>query len=358
MYSVQLKQTANSMMLDFKKNLIDAIGNTPLIKLQRASEETGCTILGKAEFMNPGQSVKDRAALFIINEAVKNNQLRPGGTIVEGTAGNTGIGLSLLANAMGYKCVIVIPDTQSQEKKDMLRLSGAELIEVPALPYKNSNNYIHYSERLAQKLNETEPNGAVWANQFDNVANRNGHVTTTAQEIWDQTDGTVDGFICAVGTGGTLGGVSLGLKRKNPNIKIGLADPEGAALYNYYANGELKAEGGSITEGIGQGRITENLKDLKVDMPYQIPDTEALPVVFNLLQDEGLCLGGSSGINIAGAIRMAKDLGPGHTIVTILCDYGTRYQTKLFNPAFLKEKGLPVPQWLDKSPADMPTAFV
>ncbi len=342
----------------YKDSIIDAIGNTPLIRLKRASEETGCTILGKAEFLNPGQSVKDRAALFIINDAVEKGQLRPGGTIVEGTAGNTGIGLALLADAMGYKCVIVIPDTQSDEKKDMLRLAGAELVEVPAVPYKNENNYIKYSARLAEELAKTEPNGAIWANQFDNPANRNGHIHTTSQEIWDQTDGKLDGFICAVGTGGTLGGISLGLKEKSRHVKIGLADPMGAALYHYYKNGELKSEGNSITEGIGQGRITENLKDVVIDMPYQIPDKDALNVVFNLLQEEGLCLGGSSGINVAGAIRMAKDLGPGKTIVTVLCDYGTRYQSKLFNPAFLKEKGLPVPPWLDAGPRDLPQPFV
>ncbi len=342
----------------YKNSIIDAIGNTPLIRLQRASEETGCTILGKAEFLNPGQSVKDRAALFIINDAVKKGQLIPGGTIVEGTAGNTGIGLALLADAMGYKCVIVIPDTQSDEKKDMLRLAGAELVEVPAVPYRDENNYIKYSARLAEELARTEPNGAIWANQFDNQANRNGHIYTTAQEIWEQTEGKLDGFICAVGTGGTLGGISIGLKEKSQDVKIGIADPMGAALYHYYQNGELKSEGSSITEGIGQGRITENLKDVVVDMPYQIPDEDALNVVFGLLQEEGLCLGGSSGINVAGAIRMAKDLGPGKTIVTVLCDYGTRYQSKLFNPVFLKEKGLPVPKWLAAGPRELPQPFV
>lgn len=342
----------------YKDSIIDAIGNTPLIRLQRASEETGCTILGKAEFLNPGQSVKDRAALFIINDAVEKGLLRPGGTIVEGTAGNTGIGLALLADAMGYKCVIVIPDTQSDEKKDMLRLAGAELVEVPAVPYRDDNNYIKYSARLAEELAKTEPNGAIWANQFDNQANRNGHIYTTAQEIWDQTEGKIDGFICAVGTGGTLGGISIGLKEKSPHVKIGIADPMGAALYHYYKNGELKSEGSSITEGIGQGRITENLKDVVVDMPYQIPDEDALNVVFNLLQEEGLCLGGSSGVNVAGAIRMARDLGPGKTIVTVLCDYGTRYQSKLFNPVFLKEKGLPVPEWLAAGPRDLPRPFI
>ncbi len=341
----------------YKDNIIDAIGNTPLIKLKRASEETGCTILGKAEFLNPGQSVKDRAALYIINNAVAEGWLKPNGTIVEGTAGNTGIGLTLLANAMGFKSVIVIPDTQSQEKKDMLRVSGAQLIEVPAVPYKNPNNYVHYSERLAIELNKNDPNGAVWANQFDNTANRDGHIQTTAEEIWSQTDGKIDGFTCAVGTGGTLGGISMGLKAKNPEIKIALSDPMGSALYNYYKNGELKAQGNSITEGIGQGRITENLKDVIIDTAFQIPDEEALPIVYDLLEDEGLCLGGSSGINIAGAIRLAQEIGPGHTIVTILCDYGTRYQTKLFNPEFLKEKSLPIPKWLVSQPDGIPTVF-
>ena len=358
MRTALLKKSQDIMALYYKDSIMDAIGNTPLIKLKRASEETGCTILGKAEFMNPGQSVKDRAALFIINDAIKAGKLKPGGTIVEGTAGNTGIGLTLLANAMGFKSVIVIPDTQSQEKKDMLRLCGAELIEVPALPYSNPNNYIHYSERLAEKLNETEETGAIWANQFDNTANRDGHIHTTAKEIWEQTNGTVDGFICAVGTGGTLGGVSIGLNNYSKDIKIGIADPKGAALYNYYTSGELKSEGSSITEGIGQGRITNNLKDLTVDMPFQVPDEEALPVVFNLLMEEGICLGGSSGINVAGAIKMAKELGPGHTIVTILCDYGTRYQSKLFNPEFLKDKGLPVPEWLEQGYRELPKAFV
>jgi len=331
-----------------KNGIVDAIGNTPLIRLKKASEETGCEILGKAEFMNPGQSVKDRAALFIIQDAVKRGTLRPGGTIVEGTAGNTGIGLALVGNALGFRTVIVIPETQTQEKKDMLRLAGAELIEVPAVPYKDPNNYVKYSGRLAEELAEKEPNGAIWANQFDNVANRNGHIQTTAPEIWEQTGGKVDGFICAVGTGGTLAGVAMGLREKKKDIVIGIADPMGAALYHYYANGELKSEGSSITEGIGQGRITANLEGLSIDEPFQIPDEEALPVAFDLLEHEGLCMGSSSGVNVAGAIRLAKKMGPGHTIVTILCDYGTRYQSKMFNPAFLKEKGLPVPAWLDK----------
>jgi cysteine synthase len=330
-------------------SVLDAIGNTPLIRLKGASEATGCTILGKAEFLNPGQSVKDRAALSIIRQAEKSGQLKPGGVIVEGTAGNTGIGLAVVAQALGYRTVIVIPETQSQEKKDAIRLLGAELVEVPAVPYKNPNNYVKLSGRLAAELAKTEPNGAIWANQFDNVANRDAHVETTAPEIWRDTDGKVDGFICAVGSGGTLAGVALGLKAKNPNIKIGIADPEGAALYNYYANGELKSSGGSITEGIGQGRITANLEGFTPDFAYQIPDTEAVPLVFDLLEKEGICVGGSTGINIAGAIRLAKDLGPGHTIVTILCDYGNRYQSKLFNPAFLKSKGLPVPGWLTKN---------
>ena len=332
--------------MNIKQGLVDSIGNTPLIRLKRASEETGCTILGKAEFLNPGQSVKDRAALYIINDAVARGALRPGGTIVEGTAGNTGIGLALIGNAMGFKSVIVIPETQSQEKKDMLRLCGARLIEVPAVPYKDENNYVKYSGRLAAELAETEPAGAIWANQFDNVANRQAHIETTGPEIWEQTDGKVDGFTCAVGTGGTLAGIYMALKDRNKDIKVALSDPNGAALYNFYKNGELKSEGSSITEGIGQGRITANLEGMTPDDAYQIPDAEALPIIFNLLKEEGLCLGGSSGINVAGAIRLARDLGPGHTIVTILCDYGTRYQTKLFNPAFLKEKNLPAPDWL------------
>ncbi len=338
--------------------IIEAIGNTPLIKLKRASEETGCTILGKAEFMNPGQSVKDRAALFIIGDALKSGRLKPGGTVVEGTAGNTGIGLALVGNALGLKTVIVIPDTQSDEKKQMLRLTGAELIEVPAVPYKDPNNYVKYSGRLAEALAATAPNGAVWANQFDNVANRQGHIETTAQEIWDDTGGKVDGFVCAVGTGGTLAGVSMGLKAKNPGVTIALADPMGAALYNYYKHGVLKAEGSSITEGIGQGRITANLEGAVIDEAYQIPDAEALPILFDLLSEEGLCLGGSSGINVAGAIRLARDMGPGHIIVTVLADYGTRYQSRLFNPKFLREKGLPVPGWLDRREPAAPAVFV
>ncbi|MAM93703.1 cysteine synthase A [Parvibaculum sp.] len=332
--------------MDIKNGLVDSIGNTPMLRLKRASEETGCEILGKAEFLNPGQSVKDRAALYIIEDAVKRGALKPGGVIVEGTAGNTGIGLALVGNALGFRSVIVIPETQSQEKKDMLRLCGAELIEVPAVPYKDPNNYVKYSGRLAEELAAKEPNGAIWANQFDNVANRQAHIETTGPEIWKQTDGKVDGFICAVGTGGTLAGTGMALKAKSKDVQIGIADPMGAALYNYYKNGELKSEGTSITEGIGQGRITANLEDAPIDQAFQIPDEEALPIIFGLLKEEGLCLGGSSGINVAGAIRLAKEMGPGHTIVTVLCDYGTRYQSKLFNPAFLKEKNLPAPDWL------------
>jgi cysteine synthase len=328
--------------------IIGAIGNTPLIKLKRASEATRCTILGKAEFMNPGQSVKDRAALFIIDDAVNKGLLRPGGVIIEGTAGNTGIGLALVGNAKGFRSVIVIPETQSQEKKDMLRLCGAELVEVPAVPYANPNNYVKVSGRLAEELAKTEPNGAIWANQFDNVANRDGHIRTTGPEIWQQTDGKIDGFICAAGTGGTLAGIGIALKERNPNIRIGLADPMGAALYSYYKTGVLKSDGSSITEGIGQGRITANLEGAPIDVPYQIPDEEAVPLIFDLLQYEGLCLGGSSGINVAGAIRLARELGPGHTIVTVLADYGTRYQSKLFNPEFLRSKNLPVPAWLER----------
>ena len=338
-------------------DLPQAVGNTPLIRLKKASEITGCDIYGKAEFLNPGQSVKDRAALGIIKEAIKSGNLQPGGTIVEGTAGNTGIGLAMVGNAMGFKTVIVIPDTQSQEKKDMLRLVGAVLVEVPAKPYKDPNNYVKYSARLAEKLAKTEPNGAIWANQFDNVANRDAHITSTAPEIWNQTDGNVDGFICAVGSGGTLAGVAVGLREKNKEVKIGIADPDGAALYNYYTNGELKSEGSSISEGIGQGRITANLEGLSVDMAYNISDKEALPIVFDLLNEEGLCMGGSTGINIAGAIRMAKEMGPGHTIVTILCDVGNRYQSKLYNPAFLEAKGLPVPTWLANTPRIIPAVF-
>ncbi|RUT32610.1 cysteine synthase A [Arsenicitalea aurantiaca] len=329
-------------------DILSAIGNTPLIRLNRVSELTGCDIWGKAEFLNPGQSVKDRAALFIIHDAVKSGALKPGGTIVEGTAGNTGIGLTLVANALGFKSVIVIPETQSQEKKDALRLYGAELIEVPARPYRDPNNYIRVSGRLAEKLNAELPNGAIWANQFDNVSNRRAHIETTGPEIFSQTKGRVDGFICAVGSGGTLAGVAQALRDRSEDVKIGLADPMGAALYNFYTTGELKSSGDSITEGIGQGRITANLEGFTPDYAYQIADDEALPYVFDLLTHEGLCLGGSSGINIAGAVRMARDLGPGKTIVTILCDYGNRYQSKLFNPAFLHAKGLPVPAWLER----------
>jgi cysteine synthase A len=338
------------------RDLAETVGNTPLIRLRKASEMTGCEILGKAEFLNPGQSVKDRAALYIIRDAEAKGLLRPGGTIVEGTAGNTGIGLALVGASLGYKTVIVIPETQSQEKKDMIRLAGAELVQVPAAPYSNSNNYIRYSGRLAEKIAQTEPNGAIWANQFDNVANRQAHVETTGPEIWAETQGKVDGFICAVGSGGTLGGVAMALQPKG--VKIGLADPDGAALYSYYTTGQLKAEGSSITEGIGQGRITANLEGLRPDMAYRIPDSEALPIVFDLVREEGLCLGGSSGINVAGAIRMAREMGPGHRIVTVLCDYGNRYQSKLFNPDFLHAKGLPVPEWLDAAPRAIPSAFV
>ena len=341
--------------MQFAADLAHAVGNTPLIKLRKASEMTGCTILGKAEFMNPGQSVKDRAALYIIRDAIARGTLRPGGTIVEGTAGNTGIGLALVGASMGFKTVIVIPETQSQEKKDMLRLAGAELVEVPAKPYKNPNNFVRYSGRLAEKLNQTLPNGAIWANQFDNVANRQAHVETTAPEVWAQTDGKVDGFICAAGSGGTVAGVAEALQPKG--VKVGLVDPDGAALYHYYAHGSLKAEGGSISEGIGQGRITANLEGFTPDFVCNVPDSEAVPIVFDLLREEGLCMGGSTGINIAGAIRMARELGRGHTIVTILCDYGTRYASRLFNPAFLREKGLPVPDWLDSSGAALPTVF-
>jgi len=334
--------------MQFCDGIVEAIGNTPLIKLKHVSAATGCTILGKAEFMNPGQSVKDRAALFIIQDAIKKGELRPGGMIVEGTAGNTGIGLTLVGNAMGFRSVIVIPETQSQEKKDTLRLCGAELVEVPAVPYSNPNNYVKLSGRLAEQLAKTEKNGAIWANQFDNVANRRGHVETTGPEIWRQTDGKVDGFTCAVGTGGTLAGIAIALKERNKNVRIALADPMGAALYSYYTTGTLKSEGSSITEGIGQGRVTKNLEGAPIDTAYQIPDAEAVPIIFDLLEHEGLCLGGSSGINVAGAVRLAKELGPGHTIVTILADYGTRYQSKLFNPQFLREKNLPVPAWLER----------
>ncbi len=334
--------------MQIRNGIVEAIGNTPLIKLEHASELTGCTILGKAEFMNPGQSVKDRAALFIIEDAVKRGTLKPGGIIVEGTAGNTGIGLALVANALGYRTVIVIPDTQSQEKKDTLRLCGAELIEVPAVPYANPNNYVKVSGRLAEQLDKREPQGAIWANQFDNVANRQGHFETTGPEIFAQTEGKVDGFVCAVGTGGTLAGVGIALKERKKEVQIAIADPLGAALYSYYTRGELKSEGSSITEGIGQGRITKNLEGAPIDLAYQIPDEEAVPIIFDLLEHEGLCLGGSSGINVAGAIRLAKEMGPGHVIVTVLADYGTRYQSKLFNPEFLRSKKLPVPEWLER----------
>jgi cysteine synthase A len=332
--------------MDIRTGFVDLIGNTPLLRLKRASELTGCTILGKCEFLNPGGSVKDRAALGIITDAERRGLLRPGGVIVEGTAGNTGIGLALVGNVRGYRTVIVMPETQSQEKKDMLRLVGADLRLVPAVPYKDPNNYVKYSGRLAEELARSEPNGAIWANQFDNVANRQAHYETTGPEIWRQTDGKVDAFTCAVGSGGTLAGVGMFLKERNAAVRIVAADPLGAALYEFYTNGVLKSHGGSITEGIGQGRITANLEGAPVDSAVQIPDEEALPIIFDLIREEGLVLGGSSGINIAGAIRVARDLGPGHTVVTVLCDYGTRYQSKLFNPAFLEEKGLPFPAWL------------
>jgi len=330
-----------------RHGFVPAIGNTPMIKLRKVSEETGCTILGKAEFLNPGGSVKDRAALYIIEDAERTGKLHAGGVVVEGTAGNTGIGLALVGNAKGYRTVIVIPETQSEEKKDMLRLCGADLHEVAAVPYKDPNNYVKVSGRLAEELNASEANGAIWANQFDNIANRNAHIETTGPEIWQQTNGRVDGFVCAVGTGGTLAGVSMALKERKKDVVIGLADPMGAALYNYYAHGELRAEGSSITEGIGQGRITENLKGAEVDQAFRISDTEALPYIFELLKEEGLCLGGSTGINVAGAVRLAKELGPGKTIVTILGDSGQRYQSRLFNPTFLRARGLPIPDWMD-----------
>jgi cysteine synthase len=336
--------------MSYRQSVIEAIGKTPLIKLRRASEMTGCTILGKAEFMNPGQSVKDRAALYMIKDAVRRGALKPGGTIVEGTAGNTGIGLCVVANAMGFKTVIVIPETQSQEKKDALRQLGAKLVEVPAVPYKNPNNYVKYSGRLATAL------GGVWANQFDNTANRQAHIETTGPEIWKQTSGKVDGFVAAVGSGGTLAGVGMSLKSLNSHVRIALADPMGAALYSFYTTGELKSEGSSITEGIGQGRITSNLEGFKPDHAFQIPDTEAMQIAFDLLENEGLCMGGSTGVNVAGAIRLAKQMGPGHTIVTILCDYGTRYASKIFNPEFLRSKSLPVPKWLEDA-AEVPAVF-
>lgn len=332
--------------MDIRNGFIGAIGNTPLIRLEGPSKATGCEILGKAEFLNPGGSVKDRAALAIVRDAEQRGLLRPGGTIVEGTAGNTGIGLALVGNALGYRTVIVMPETQSQEKKDMLRLIGADLRLVPAVPYSNPDNYVRYSGRLAEELAKTEPNGVVWANQFDNTANREGHRTTTGPEIWEQTGGKVDAFTCAVGSGGTLAGIAMALKERNPNIRITLADPMGAALFSYYTKGELKSEGSSITEGIGQGRITANLEQAPIDDALQIPDEEALPIIFDLIKTQGLVLGGSSGINIAAAMRVARDLGPGHTVVTILCDGGQRYQSKLFNPDFLREKNLPVPDWL------------
>jgi cysteine synthase A len=329
-----------------RTGFIDSIGNTPLIRLRAASEATGCNIYGKAEFLNPGGSVKDRAALAIIEDAEKRGKLRPGGVVVEGTAGNTGIGIALVANARGYRSVIVMPETQSQEKKDMLRLCGADLRLVPALPYSNPGNYVRYSEALANEIAKTEPNGAIWANQFDNTANRGGHYRTTGPEIWEQTDGKVDGFTCSVGSGGTLGGIAMALKERNPGIKIALSDPMGSALYNWHANGELKSEGSSVTEGIGQGRITANIEGTPLDLAYQITDEEALPVLFDLIQHEGLVLGGSTAINIVGAMRLARDLGPGKTVVTILADGGSRYQSKLFNPAFLREKNLPIPIWM------------
>ena len=339
--------------MDYRSDITAAIGQTPLIKLRTASERTGCTILGKAEFMNPGQSVKDRAALFIVRDAIEKGLLRPGGTIVEGTAGNTGIGLAMVGKALGFRTLIVIPETQSEEKKDALRLAGADLIQVPAVPYRNPDNYVKYSGRLAEKLAREEEHGAVWANQFDNVANRRAHFETTGPEIWRQTAGRIDAFICAVGSGGTLGGVSNYLKRQRADVTIGLADPMGAALYHYYRHGELKAEGSSITEGIGQGRITANLEGVQVDVAYQIPDAEALEIVFDLAEHEGMVLGGSSGMNVAGAIRLAREMGPGHTLVTILCDYGSRYQSKMFNPEFLRERGLPVPRWMERPDLDM-----
>ena len=327
-------------------SVLDLIGNTPLIRLNAASQLTGCEIYGKAEFLNPGQSVKDRAALSIVRDAEATGRLKPGGVIVEGTAGNTGIGLAMVCSALGYRCKIIMPRTQSQEKKDAIKLLGAELIEVDAVPYTNPMNYVRYSEQYAKDIADSEPNGVVWANQFDNTANRRAHYETTGPEIFDQTDGKVDGFICAVGSGGTLGGVSLALKERNPDIRIGLADPYGSKMYSWVTSGELVTEGGSITEGIGQGRITENLKDIEIDHAYQVTDKEALEIIFELNQMEGLCLGGSSGINIGGAIALARELGPGHTVVTILCDYGQRYQSKIYNPDFLRERDLPVPQWL------------
>ncbi len=341
----------------YADSIIQAVGNTPLIKLRRASEETGCTILGKAEFANPAQSVKDRAALFLIEDALARGAVTVGGVIVEGTAGNTGIGLAALGRAFGLRTVIVMPDTQSVEKKDAVRALGADLVEVPAAPYANPNNYVHYSRRLAEALAATEPNGAVWANQFDNIANRDGHVRTTAEEIFRQTDGKVDGFVSAVGTGGTLAGVAAGLRARQPSVKIALADPPGAALYSFYTRGVLEAQGTSITEGIGQGRITKNLEGFKPDFSFEIPDHESIPIVHRLVVEEGLCLGGSSGVNIAGAVKLAGELGPGHVIVTILCDHGTRYQSKLFNAAFLASKALPVPDWLSGQRSPLPRVY-
>ncbi|WP_162652360.1 cysteine synthase A [Lentilitoribacter sp. Alg239-R112] len=339
------------------ENILNLIGNTPLVRLKKASEETGCTILGKAEFLNPGQSVKDRAALSMIRNAEKSGKLKPGGTIVEGTAGNTGIGIAMIARVLGYRALIVIPETQSQEKKDALQLMGAELVEVPAAPYKNPNNYVHVSSRIAEQLAKTDPNGAVWAQQFDNVANRQAHIDTTGPEIWRDLDGKIDGFVCACGSGGTLAGTSIALKERSNDIKSAIVDPDGAALFSYYTQGELKSSGGSISEGIGQGRITANLEGYKPDMAYNVSDKEALPIIFDLAQNEGLCMGLSTGINIAGAIRMAKEMGPGHTIVTILCDYGNRYQSKLYNPEFLRSKDLPVPAWLEKK-VDIEIPFI
>mgnify|MGYP001547175082 CR=1 FL=1 len=342
--------------MNIQHDILAAIGNTPLVRLRRASEQTGCEILGKAEFMNPGQSVKDRAALYIVKDAMAKGRLRPGGLIVEGTAGNTGIGLTIVGNALGFRTIIVIPDTQSREKKDTLRLLGAEVVEVPAVPYKNSNNYVKISQRIAERSAQQNPAGAIWANQFDNVANRRAHVQSTGPEIWEQTAGKIDGFTCSVGTGGTLAGVATALKERNRDVRIVASDPEGSAIYSWIKTGELKSEGSSITEGIGQGRVTANLEGAPIDDAYKIPDSEALPVIFDLLAHEGLCMGGSTGINVAGAIRLARELGPGHTIVTVLCDYGTRYQSKLFNPAFLREKGLPVPDWLSGNhrPVEIP----
>jgi cysteine synthase A len=342
--------------MDIRHDVLAAIGNTPLIRLNRASALTGCEILGKAEFMNPGQSVKDRAGLYIVRDAMDRGLLEPGGVVVEGTAGNTGIGLAVVGNALGFRTVIVIPETQSEEKKDALRLLGVELVQVPAVPYKNPNNYVKISGRIAERLAKSDPHGAIWANQFDNTANRRAHIEGTGPEIWQQTDGKVDGFVCAVGSGGTLAGVAMALKERNPKIRIAVADPMGAAIYSWIKTGELKAEGSSITEGIGQGRVTANLEGAPIDDAYRIPDEEMLPILFDLLEHEGLCMGGSTGINVAGAIRLAKDLGPGHTIVTILADYGTRYQSKLFNPEFLRSKNLPTPPWLaePRKPVEVP----